>query len=78
MYTDDTSLSFRNDNIPRLNQALKKHLEALDAQPKGNKLFLNVDKAQWMIICTKQKHDALKHQTVKLNLSIHHYPLETV
>ena len=67
MYTKDTSLSLRNDNMSRLNETLIKDLEALDVWLKGNKLSLNVAKTQSMITSTYQKYDALKHQTVQPN-----------
>ena len=56
MYPDDTSLSFKADNISRLSEALNKNFEALDNWLKGNKLSLNVAKTQSMVISTKQKH----------------------
>ena len=43
MYTDDSSLSWRNNNMPFVNEA-HENLEVLDAWVKGSKLSLNVDK----------------------------------
>ena len=53
MYADDTSLSFMNDNLVRLNEALNTDLNFLDKWLKGNKLSLYVAKRKSMVISTK-------------------------
>ena len=78
MYADDTSLSCMNDNLFRLNEALNTDLKSLDKWLKGNKLSLNVAKTKSMVISTKPKHAALKHQEDQLCLSIHNNPLQVV
>ena len=75
MYADDTSSSYMNSNLVGLNEALNADLESLD---KGNRLSLNDAKTKSMIISTKPKHAALKHQTDQLCLSIRNKPLEVV
>ena len=78
MYADDTSLSCMNDNLFRLNEALNTDLKSLDKWLKGNKLSLNVAKSKSMVISTKPKHAALKHQEDQLCLSIRNNPLQVV
>ena len=78
LYADDTSLSFMNDNLVRLNEALNSNLESLDKWLKGNKLSLNVAKTKSIIISKKPKHVALKNQTGRLYLNIPNNPLEVV
>ena len=78
MYTDDTSLSRMNDNLVRLNGALSTDLKSLDKWLKGSKLSLNVAKTKSMVISTKPKHAALKHQADQLCLNIPNNPLEVV
>ena len=78
MYADDTRLSCMNDNLFRLNEALNTDLKSLDKRLKGNKLSLNVAKTKSMVISTKPKHAALKHQEDQLCLSIHNNPLQVV
>ena len=53
MYADDTSLSFKADNISRLSEALNEDIETLDNWLKGDELPLNVAKTQSMVISTK-------------------------
>ena len=54
MYADDSSLSFKGDNISQLSEALNVDLKALDNLLKGNKLSLNVAKTLSMVISTKE------------------------
>ena len=62
MYADDTCISPQSDNIPNINEALNKDLEALDASLKGNKMSLNVAKTQSMTIAAKHSQAALEGQ----------------
>ena len=78
MYSDDTSLSFMNDNLARVNEALNTDLKFLDNWLKGNRQSLNIAKTKSMVISTKPKHAAVKHQTDQLCLSIRNNPLEVV
>ena len=71
MYADDTSLIYQNHSIHQLNRTLNQDLKALDKWLRGNKLSLNVAKAQSMVISTKQKLAVLKSRTEQLNLHIH-------
>ena len=57
MYADDTSLSYRYDDIHQLNEAMNKDLTTVFEWLKGNKLSLNVAKTKAMIISNKQKED---------------------
>ena len=78
MYADDTSLSYQNHSIHRLNRTLNQDLKALDKWLRGNKLSLNVAKTQSMVISTKQKLAVLKSRTGQLNLYIHDNDLDGV
>ena len=46
MYAEDNSLSFINENLVRLNEALNTDLKSLDTGLKGNRLSLNVPKTK--------------------------------
>ena len=78
MYADDTCLSFKANNMLRLNEALNEDLKALDTWHKGNQLSLNVAEAQSIVISTKRKHAALNQQKDKPNLHIRHNAFEAV
>ena len=44
MYADDTSLSYRSDDVQKLNEAMNKDLTSVFEWLKGNRLSLNVTK----------------------------------
>ena len=56
MYADDTCINLQTDNIPDLNEALNKELEALHAWLNGNRLSLNVAKTQSTITARMLKY----------------------
>ena len=62
MYADDTSLCYQTSDINELNEAINNDLMQSDTWLKGNIFFLNVAKANCMLIATKQKHSYLKNQ----------------
>ena len=78
MYADNTSLSFQNHSVSRVNKALNQDPEALDKWLKGNKVSFNVAKTHSIIISTKKKLVALKGQTDQLDLRIRHKGLDCV
>ena len=50
MHADDTSISYSSKNIDELNETLNSDLDSLKQWLEGNKLSLNVIKAQAMVI----------------------------
>ena len=48
MYADDTSLSYRSDDVQKLNEAMNKDLTSVFEWLKGNQLSLNVTKTKAM------------------------------
>ena len=63
MYADDTSLSYRSDDIHQLNEAMSKYLSTVFEWLKGNELSLNIEKTKAMIITTKQKERCLANNS---------------
>ena len=53
MYADYTCLYYSFDSVDAMNQAINADLTALKGWPEGNKLSLNVAKAEAMIIGTR-------------------------
>ena len=78
MYADDTSLCCQSSNMTQLNEAINNDLQQLDTWLQGNKLSLNVDKTNSMLLCTKQKHNILKSLDEGLDLKIHENELQIV
>ena len=70
IYADDTSLSYRSDDIHQLNEAMNKDLTSVFELLKGNKLSLNVAKTKAMFISTKQKERCLTKNNEELSLNI--------
>ena len=70
MYVDDTSLSYRSDDIHQLNEANEPepyyYLECL----KGNKLSLNAAKEYAMVISIKRQERYLAKSSKKFSLNI--------
>ena len=50
MYADDTSLSYRSDDVNQLNVAMSKDLTSVFEWLMGNKLSLNVAKTNAMVM----------------------------
>ena len=59
MYSDDTSLSYRFDDIYQLDEALRKDLTTVVEWLKGNKLSLNFTKTMSVVISRKQNRKML-------------------
>ena len=78
MYADDTSLCYQASDIETLNKAINNDLIQLATWLKGNKLSLNVAKANSMLISTKQRHKILKSRDEDLKLKIHNKELEVI
>ena len=70
MYADDTSLSYRSDDVQKLNESMNKDLTSIFEWLKGNRLSLNVTKTKAMAILTKQKEKWLSENSKELFLSI--------
>ena len=68
MYADDTSLTFRPQDISQLNETINDDLKRLDIWMQGDKPLLNVMKTQSMLICTKPKHQ--RHKTAGANFRL--------
>ena len=78
MYADDTSLSYRSDDIHQLNETMKKDLTSVFEWLKGNKLSLNVAKTKTMLITTKQKERFLAQNNKELSLNIQEERIDNV
>ena len=78
MYADDTSLCHQSSDLTQLEEALNRDLKQLTIWLQGNKLALNVAKAQSMLISTKQKHNILRSKNKALVLNIHNNKLIVV
>ena len=78
MYADDTSLSYRFDDIHKLNEATNKDLTTVFECLKANKQFLNVAKTKAMVISTKQKEKCVATNNEKLSLHIHEKRIDNV
>ena len=78
MYADDTSISYRSDDIHKLQEAMNKDLTTVAEWLKGNKLSLNVAKTKAMVISTKQKERNLTRNNEELTLKIQEEPIDNV
>ena len=65
-------------NISQLNDQINGDLKFLNSWLKGNKLSLNVQKTNSMLICTKPKRKTLIDSNLKLDLTIEGNELEGV
>ena len=61
MYADDTSLTAFSNDLHTLQNILNSDLKNIHQWLIGNKLTLNVDKTEYMIIGTRQKLKHLSH-----------------
>ena len=59
IYAGDANLTFQSQAISRLSETIHDILKSLGLWMQGNKLSLNVLKAQSMLICTEPKHQKL-------------------
>ena len=78
MFADDTSLCHMSKNNSQLNDQINGDLKFLNSWLKGNKLSLNVQKTNSMLICTKPKCKTLIDSNLKLDLTIEGNELEGV
>ena len=78
MYADDTSISYRSDDIHKLQEAMNKDLITVVEWLKGNKLSLNVAMTKAMVISTKQKERSLTRNNEELSLKIQEEPIDNV
>ena len=78
MFADDTSLCHMSKTISQLNNQINDDLKFLNSWLKGNKLSLNVQKTNSMLICTKPKRKTLIDFNLKLDLTIEGNELEGV
>ena len=78
MYADDTSISYRSDDIHKLQEAMNKDLTTVAEWLKGNKLSLNVAMTKAMAISTKQKERSLTRNKEELTLKIQEEPIDNV
>ena len=62
MYSDDTSLSYRFDDIHQLDEALRKDLTTVVEWLKGNKLSLNFTKTMSVVISRKQNRKMFNYK----------------
>ena len=62
----------------KLTEAINNDLRQLDTWLQGNKLSLTVEKTYAMLVCTKQKHAALKSRNEDLKLKIRENELQVV
>ena len=74
----DTSLCYQSSDINELNEAINNDLKQLDIWLQGNKLSLNVDKTNSMLVSTKQLHNILKSRNEVLDLKIRDNELEII
>ena len=70
VYADDTSLSYRSDNVHQLNEAMNKNLTTVFEWLKGNKLSLNIAKKKTMATSTKQRERYIAKNNEKLSLNM--------
>ena len=61
MYTDDTNLTAFSNDLHSLQTILNSELNNIHQWLVANKLTLNVDKTEYMIIGTRQKLNHLPH-----------------
>ena len=66
MYADDTNLTAFSNDLHSLQTILNSELNNIHQWLVANKLTLNVDKTEYMIIRTRQKLDHLSH-----NIDVH-------
>ena len=66
MYTDDSNLTASSNDLYRLQTILNSELNNINQWLVANKLTLNVDKTEYMIIGTRQKSNHLSH-----NMEVH-------
>ena len=78
MYADDTSLSYRSDDVQKFNEAMNKDLTSVFEWLKGNRLSLNVTKTKAMAKLTKQKEKWLSENSKELFLSIQEERIDNV
>ena len=67
MLADDTTISYENTSIERINSSLQISLNEISQWCKNNHMVLNSSKTKTMVIATTQKHS---RYDLKLNLQI--------
>ena len=78
MFADDTSVCHQSNDLTQLTEGINNDLWQLDTWLQGNKLSLNVEKTHAMLVCTKQKHAALKSRNEDSKLKIRENELKVV
>jgi hypothetical protein len=63
MYADDTNLTVCSDSINNLEEALNSEMKNIHQWLLSNKLTLNIEKTEYMIIGTRQRLAKIKNNT---------------
>ncbi len=65
MYADDSTLCTADESVESINNTLTAQYKPIYYWINANRMVLNVDKTEYMLLGTCQKlHDALKHFSV--------------